>query len=204
MNARLGQRTMDILFHDIRLALRQLARNRAFAITAVATLTIGIGATTSVFSLVNGVLLNPLGFTRPDRLVYLGATDPNGAPEEVSPQDLRDFETQTHSFAAIAAVDAGESLNLTRPSAPALRLRGARVGASFFELLGVAPAQGRAFMAGEDAKGAPKVVMLSDAMWRREFGADPRVVGQRVTLDGDAYEVIGIAPPRFAFPGSPD
>jgi putative ABC transport system permease protein len=199
-----AKRSMDILAQDFRLALRQLARNRAFAITAIATLTVGIGATTSVFSLVNGVLLNPLGFFRPDRLVYLGATDPNGAPEEISPQDLRDFQSQTHSFASIAAVDAGESLNLTRASSAALRVRGARVGASFFDILGVAPERGRAFMSGEDAKVAPKVVVLSDAVWRREFGADQRVVGQTITLNGNGYEVIGIAPPRFTFPGSPD
>jgi len=195
---------MDILVQDIRLALRQLSRNLAFTVTAVATLSVGIGATTSVFSLVNGVLLNPLGFTRPDRLVYLGATDPHGAPEEVSPQDLRDFETQTHSFSAIAAVDPGRSLNLIRSTGAALRLRGVRVGASFFNLLGVVPEQGRAFVRGEDAKDAPKVVMLSDAIWRREFGADPRLIGQTVTLDRTSYEVIGIAPARFTFPGSPD
>ncbi|HWH52216.1 MAG TPA: ABC transporter permease, partial [Gemmatimonadaceae bacterium] len=195
---------MDILAQDLRLALRQLARNRAFTITAVATLTVGIGATTSVFSLVNGVLLNPLGFSQPDRLAYLGATDPNGAPEEISPQDLRDFQSQTHSFTAIAAVDAGESLNLTRPTSGALRVRGARVGASFFNILGVAPERGRAFINGEDAKSATKVVMLSDAMWRRDFGMDPRIVGQTIDLNGDAYEVIGIAPPHFTFPGSPD
>src|SRR5215467_11157682 len=118
---------MDGVVHDLRLAVRQFARTQAFPLTAHATLALGIGATTAVFSLVDGVLLNPLGFSRPDRLAYLEALDPHGKPMALSPQDLKDFQADAHSFIAMAAVDWG-SVSLTRTDLPSLRLAGARVG----------------------------------------------------------------------------
>jgi predicted permease len=195
---------MERIIHDIRYALRKLARTPAFTLIVVATLALAIGATTAMFTIVNGVLLNPLGFTRPDRLVYVQSTDPTGKPMYASPQDLLDYRDRSHSFVGLAAVDAGRNMSLARESAPAIRITSARVGASFFSLLGVPAEHGRTFAANEDAKGAPKVVVLSHAAWQRDFGGDPRIVGQRITLDNELYDVIGIAPATFTFPGKPD
>ena len=195
---------MDIIAQDVRLALRQFWRSPVFTLTVLATLALAVGATTAVFSLVDGVLLDPLGFGRPDRLVYLAGVDPNGKPTEISPQDLLDYQHETRSFTAIASVEAGRSLNLTRESGTAVRLSGARVGASFFDILGVAAETGHFFQRGADTKDAPLVAVLSDRAWHREFGGDPKVVGGQITLDGKTYRVVGIAPPRFTFPGQPD
>src|SRR5262249_52580799 len=131
------------------------------------------------------------------------ALDPRGKPMAASPQDLKDFAAETHSFSAIASVDGG-SVSLTRADLPSLRLAGARVGGSFFDILGVEPERGHFFQPGADAKDAPRVVVLSDAAWGREVGGDTSVVGRELTLDGKSYEVIGIAPPRFNFPNTPD
>jgi predicted permease len=205
---------MDTFAQDIRLALRQFGRAPAFTLTVLATLALAIGATTAVFSLVDGVLLNPLGFSRPERLVYLEAVDPKGNPDEISPQDLMDFQHQSRNLSAIASVESGRSQTLTRESGPAVRLNGARVGGSFFDILGVAPEAGHFFQPGSDAKDAPRVVVLSDRAWHREFGGDPRIVGSKIRLRGEEvdergvgdslYQVVGIAPPQFTFPGQPD
>ncbi len=195
---------MDTLAQDIRLALRQFGRTPAFTLTVLATLALAIGATTAVFTLVDGVLLNPLGFARPDRLVYLNGVDPKGDPMNVSPRDLLDFERDTRSFSAVASVESRRSLTLTRESAPAVRLSGARVGGSFFDILGVAPEKGHFFQRGADAKDAPRVVVLSDRVWHREFGADPKIVGSRITLGDSSYQVVGIASARLTFPSQPD
>ncbi len=191
---------MEAAIQALRYAARRLARTPAFTLIAVATLTLAIGASTAAFSLVNGVLLKPLGFERPDRLVYLHATDPRAAAMPISPQDLLDFRDQTHSFSGIAAVQSGQSLNLTRPQSAPLRVNAARVGADFFSVLGTQAQIGRTFAPDEDARAATKVLVLSDGAWRRYFAADPRIVGTQVTLDGELYVVVGVAPPRFNFP----
>jgi putative ABC transport system permease protein len=191
---------MEAVIRALRYAARRLARTPAFTLIALGTLALAIGASTAAFSLVNGVLLKPLGFERPDRLVYLHATDPRAAAMPISPQDLIDFRDQTHSFTGIVAVQSRQNLNLLRPKAPPLRVNAARVGAEFFSMLGTRAQLGRTFAPGEDARIATKVAVLSDDAWRRYFGADPRIVGTQVTLDGDLYVVVGVAPPRFTFP----
>ncbi|HVX39247.1 MAG TPA: ABC transporter permease [Gemmatimonadaceae bacterium] len=195
---------MDTLVHDIRYAARKLARTPGFTLVAIVTLALAIGATTAVFSIVNGVILNPLGFRQPDRLVYIGSTSPDGKPMNASPQDLLDYGARNHTLTDLAAIDPGESANLVRASASPLRISEARVGASFFDILGLRAQLGRTFVHGEDAKDAAPVVVLSDAAWRRDFGGDPRIVGQQITLDEKSYTVIGIAPAKFTFPASPD
>src|SRR5690348_1057966 len=188
------------LTRDIRFAGRQFRKSPGFTMLAVLTLALAIGASTAAFSLVNGVLLKPLGFERPDRLVYLHGTGPQGAATMISPQDLIDFRNQTHSFASIVAVQSGQNLNLLRPNGPPLRVNAARVGAQFFSLLGTRAQLGRTFAPGEDARTATKVVVLSDGAWRHYFGADPGIVGAQITLDGNPYVVVGVAPPWFNFP----
>ncbi len=164
---------MEAAIQELRYAARRLARTPAFTLIALATLALAIGASTAAFSLVNGVLLKPLGFERPDRLVYLHGTDARATAKCISPQDLIDFRNQTHSFTAIAAVESRQNLNLLRPKAPPLRVNAARVGAEFFSVLGTRAQLGRTFAPGEDARTATKVLVLSDGAWRRYFGADP-------------------------------
>src|SRR5579885_1522675 len=190
-------RAMDNLFYDIRYGARKLRNAPTFALVVIATLTLAIGATTAVFSIVNGVLLNPLGFARPDRLVYVQSLDPKGKTMPVSPQDMVDFRDRTHSFTDVVSVDGGRTFNFTRASQPAVRISAARVGATFFSLLGVDASHGRTFVRGEDARGADKVAVISDAAWHKYFGGDSAIVGRHILLDGDSYAVVGIAPPRF-------
>jgi putative ABC transport system permease protein len=191
---------MEAAVQELRHAVRRLARTPGFTLIALATLSLAIGASTAAFSIVNGVLLKPLGFVNPSRLVYLHGTDPGGAATMMSAQDLLDFGNQTHSVTAVVAVQSRQNLNLLRPKAPPQRVTAARVGAEFFSVLGTHAQLGRTFASGEDARTATKVLVLSDGAWKRYFGADPRIVGTQVTLDGDPYVVIGVTPPRFTFP----
>ncbi len=194
---------MEAVIQELRYAVRRLARTPAFTLIALATLSLAIGASTAAFSLVNGVLLKPLGFERPDRLVYLHGTDARQGEMAIAPQDVIDYQNQTHSFTAVVPFESGqdlEPLTLLRPKEPPLRVNAARVGADFFSILGTPAQLGRTFAHAEDARTATRVVVLSDGAWRRYFGADPRVIGTQVTLDGDLYVVIGVAPARFTFP----
>ena len=191
---------MERALRDFRLAARRLARTPGFTLIAVATLALAIGASTAAFSLVNGVLLEPLGFERPNRLVYLTGTDPHQSAMDMSAQDLMDYRDQTHAFTGVAAVQDWHDLTLLRPKAPPLRVKAARVGAEFFSILGTRARLGRTFAPGEDARTAAKVVVLSDDAWKRYFGADPSVVGTPITLDDAPYVIVGVAPPRFKFP----
>jgi putative ABC transport system permease protein len=191
---------METIIQELRYASRRLARTPAFTLIALATLSIAIGASTAAFSLVNSVLLKPLGFERPNQLVYLHGTDAKEGAMEMSPQDLIDFRSQTHSFTTIVAVESQRNLVMLRSNAPALRVNAARVGAEFFSVLGTRAQLGRTFALGEDARTATRVVVLSDGAWKRYFHADPQIVGTQVRLDGDPYVVVGVAPPRFAFP----
>src|SRR5690349_56293 len=128
--------TMDTLLRDLRYAARKLVGTPAFTVTAILTLAVAIGATTAMFSIVDRVLLEPLPYPHPERLVFLESTDRDGTPMPASPTDLRDYQGRTRVFSAVAAVDAGENMALTRPALPAVRLNAARVGASFFSILG--------------------------------------------------------------------
>src|SRR5579871_1263223 len=127
---------MEAAIHEIRYAARKLLRTPAFTLIALATISIGIGASTAAFSLVNGVLLKPLGFQRADRLVYLHGTDAREANMMLAPQDLDDFRAQTHSFTGIATIQSRQNVTLVRPRSAPLRISAARVSAEFFDLLG--------------------------------------------------------------------
>jgi len=137
---------MDILLRDLRYAARKLIGTPAFTITAVLTLAVAIGATTAMFSIVDRVLLQPLPYPRADRLVFVESTDPKGHPMPASRMDLTDYDKRTHAFSALVVVDAGESMSFTRPGSPAVRLSEARVGASFFSMLGEPIVRGRGFV----------------------------------------------------------
>jgi predicted permease len=188
---------IDTLRQDLSYAVRRLRQAPAFTAVAVATLAIGIGATSAIFSVVNAVLLSPLPFPEADRLVQVAQTWER-RPVVHSPQNFLDVEAQAIAFSGLAAVDTS-GVTLTGRG-PATRLEGATVSASFFEVLRVPPLHGRGFVAGENEPGRNRVVVLGHSLWRDRFGADPAIVGRTVSLNRVPHVVVGIAPPGFRYP----
>ena len=188
--------------NDIRFALRQLLKNPGFTAVAVLTLALGIGANTAIFSVVNAVLLRPLPYKNPDRLVWIWENNlPKSIPiNPVSPGNLNDWRNESHVFESLSAWD-GESFNLTDHGEPE-RVLGAKVFADFFAVLGVQPALGRSFLPDEDRVGANPVALLSHGLWQRRFGGDTNILGKTITVDGKSVTVIGITPPTQAVPFS--
>jgi len=193
-----GVGSIETFLQDMRYGLRMLAKHRGFTFVAVLTIALGIGANSAIFSVVNAVLLRPLPYKDPDQIVYLWERLPQGGQGSVSVPNLRDWQEQNDVFEQIAAYDQG-NFSLMGSDLPE-RSAGAYVTANFFDVLGVAPRQGRAFVAGEDTAGRHRVVILSDQLWQRNFGADPRIVNREVLIGGENYTVVGIMPPGFQFP----
>ena len=194
---------MDSLLRDLRYALRTLRKTPGFTFFAVLTLALGIGATSTIFSVVNTVLLSPLPYRDAERIVavyeFSARDGVDGFP--VSPANFLDWRRDAQSFASIAA-SRGQSMNFTGRGTVPERIFGARVTASYFEVLGLQPRLGRAFTAEEDAPNGPRAVVLSDALWRRRFSADPKVIGQTITLNNEPYTVVGIAPSTLRLPSA--
>jgi putative ABC transport system permease protein len=186
------------LRQDSAYALRMMRRTPAFTIVAVVMLGVGIGATAAVFSIVNAVLLNPLPYAEPDRLVriYERSVKADLLHNAVSGPNVLDWQRQTTSFARIAAFR-GRSGNVSGRGEPRL-VRAARASASFFGVLGVRPALGRTISETEDRELA-RVVVISDALWRSQFGGDAGAVGASLDLDGTPFAVIGVLPRSFRF-----
>jgi len=182
---------MDTLLQDLRYALRQLARNRGFTIVAVLTLTLGIGANTAIFSVIRGVLLRPLPFPEPEKLM-LGVGVIGDRRAGVTAPDFVDWRVQSRTL-DLAALDTYNA-NLTGIDEPE-RVTAGRVSANYFATLGVRPELGRVFTADEDREGAAHVVMLSEAFWRNRLGGDSAVLGRTVTLDDAAYTIVGVMGP---------
>jgi putative ABC transport system permease protein len=191
---------MTTFLADLRYALRALSRRPGFALAAVATLALGIGANTAVYSLVRGVLFRPLPFPSPERIVAVSESYPaRGYPTLVaSPPNYLDWKAQSRSFSSMAAYSTAD-LALSDGGEPE-RLRATTVTAGFFETLGVAPLAGRTFATDEFVSGRDRVAVLSHAVWQRRFGGDPSLVGKAIRLDGDSYRVAGIMPAAFRFP----
>jgi len=188
--------SLEILMQDIRYALRSLRRNSGFTTVAILTLALGIGANTTIFSVVNGVLLKPLPYANPDRLVTLWETHPTWGPFlTVAPANFYDWRQQSASFARMAALDPYPDFILTGRGEPR-RLAGAAVTADFFPLLGVNMALGRGFRATED-----HVVVLSYSIWERYFGARTAIAGSGVRLNDEEYTVVGVTPRDFSLVG---
>ncbi len=193
---------MHRLLQDLRYAVRALRRTPGFTFAAVLTLALGIGATTTIFTVVNGVLLRPLAYPAADRIANIWNDFGVGAQSlpAVSPLDFRDYQRRSRTFETFAAAsDAGVvglHGNLTGEGEPE-RVTFATVTANFFPLFGVTPAYGRNFLEAEEASGGPHVVMLSDRLWRRRYGADPGVVGRTIQVDGVGYQVVGVLPTAF-------
>ena len=189
------------VLQDIRYAVRKLSRTPGFTTIAAFTLALAIGATTAIFSVIDGVLLKPLPFRDPERVVRVtNLRDGNRMVSSVP--DFLDIRAQSKSYASLAALDA-QAMNLTGGSEPE-RIGAARVGATFWSLLGVTPQVGRGFAPNEDSQSAARTVVLSDGLWKRRFGGDRRIVGKTIALDGNSFTVIGVAPAGFSFPDRPD
>ena len=188
---------MHTLWQDLRYAARMLAKSPTFTLIAALTLALGIGANASIFSVVNGMLLSPLPYPEPDRLVRLYATNAAQGWDDVNvnPIDVHDWAAQSRLFEGMALYDF-RSLNLTGVGDPE-RVRAVAVEANFLPLLGVAPALGRNFRPEDDQPGGGRVVLLTPGYWERAFAADPAVLGRTITLDGNAHTVIGILPRGF-------
>ena len=186
---------------DIRYALRALARNPVFTLVVVLTLTLGIGANTTIFSLLHQVLLRPLPYADADRLVFIWNTYPQmGLPQaSVSIPDYLDRKNEAPAVED-ATLFTGRSLSLADDGRPE-QLRALRVTPSFFSTLGRQPSLGRAFDDADATPGADRFVILTHGLWTTRFGADPALVGRTVRLDGEAYDVVGVLPADFELPG---
>ena len=189
---------MDAFLHDLRYAARTLLRSPGFTFVAVLTLALGIGANTALFSVIDATLLRPFPYPEPDRIVRVIPTNRTGDEASVSPADFLDWQRMTHSFTALAAMDAS-SMALSGDG-PAEQLRFGSVTGDFLGIVGVAPALGRSFTADEETYGRDHEVILSDALWRTRFGADRGIVGRTIRLDGAPWQVVGVMPAGFAYP----
>ena len=188
--------------NDLKFAFRQLLKNPGFTAVAVLTLALGIGANTAIFSVVNGVLLRPLPYPEPDRLIMIFESNPKGGSPKfsVAPPNFVDWRAQNQVFDNLAAVNVA-NYGLTGQDKPE-RILGARVSASLFKVLGVLPALGRGFTSEEDRHGRHQVAILSQGLWERRFGRDPGILGKTITLDAESYTVVGVMPAGFQFPNA--
>ena len=188
---------MRTLLQDIRYGLRMLRKNPAVTAIAVATLALGIGANTALFSVVNGVLLNPLPYYQPERLVALYASTPEFRRSSISYLNFLDWQRENRSFEALGGFK-GDSVNLTGIGEPQ-RLSTERVSATFFPILDVKPILGRVFTEQEDQLGGAPVALISEGLWKRRFGASEDAVGRPVTLNGTVYTIVGVIPGKFNY-----
>ena len=189
---------MSLLLQDLRHGSRVLVKNPAVSALAIAVIALGIGANSAIFSVVNAVLLNPLPYEDAERLAILWTdASASGGPNQVraTPADIFDWQEQTRSFDAITYFQ-NRSLTLTALEQPVTPLVHG-VDAGYFNVIGVRPALGRTFAAGEDSPGLNEVVVMSHRLWRDAFGSDPRIIGQLVELDSQPHEVIGVLPEGF-------
>jgi putative ABC transport system permease protein len=186
---------METLLHDLKHSLRSYRQSPGFTLTALATLALGIGANTAVFSVVNAVLLKPIPYPDPDRLVMLMSTYQQGPDAVCSPAKFQHYREQTSVVQDVAAFR-GVVVNLTGLAFPE-QLQSGQVSADYFRLFGAPVIRGRTFSAEEDLPHAPLVALISEGLWRRRFGSDPNVIGKTISLSGDSYVIIGIVGSNF-------
>lgn len=195
-------KALEEIGQDLRYAFRQLAKSPGFTLIAILTLALGVGATTSIFSVVNGVLLRPLPFPEPERLVRVYPLQENGEPSSFSVLNFLDWRRQSRTIESASLLQTG-SMNLTGTGGDPERLSGAWVSPEFFSVLGAPLLAGRAFAPGEDKPGSGRVVVLSEELWKRRFGGDRGLIGKAIQLDGEPYTVIGITS-RVKWPAQSD
>ncbi len=178
--------------HDLRYAIRRLRNSPGFSAVAIATIALAIGANTAMFSFVNGVLLSPLPYPDPDRIVRVLERHPSGGVNGISTLNYLDWTNENAVFEYMAA-EAGWRPTLTGGAEP-VAMRGARVSAHYFDIFGVKPALGRTFLSDDDQPGKDRVVLLSHALWESRFGSDPAMLGRTILLNGEPHTVVGVLP----------
>ena len=191
-----------ILLHDLRLGLRTLARQPFFTAVSVLVLGLGIGANTAVFNVVNTVLLRPLTYPDPDRILFVHERTPQSEPFSVALPNYLDWQAEQKTFTDLAVVSRGR-FNVSFPRGDRNepeRVIGAQVSANYVPLLGLPPELGRNFTQAEDTPGGPPVALISDGLWRRRFAANPAVLGQPLIVDGVMHEIVGVLPPTMRSP----
>ena len=191
---------MELLLQDVRYAIRLLFKRPLFATVAVVTLALGIGANTAIFSVVDAVLLAPLAYQEPDRLMMIWAinSSSNADQQPASVPDFDDLKEQSQTFDEIAA-SRSQAFNLTDGDEPE-RVGGARVTVNMFSVLAVKPVVGRDFLESEGLAGAEPVVILSHSLWQQRYGSDPAIVGRALNVDGKSYTVVGVLPKGIYYP----
>src|SRR5580692_4593282 len=188
---------METLLQNLRYGLRTLAKSPGFTAIAILTLAIGIGPNTAIFSVVNAVLLQPLSYPNPDRLVELELSSPQGNGDITSIPKFMVWREQTQAFDSVAAYDfSGPGVNLTGGDRPE-QVKGIHVSADYFRVFGAPIAIGRTFTAEEDRPGGPAVVVISNALWRSRFGRDAGIVNRTIDLGGEPYVIVGVLGPSF-------
>jgi predicted permease len=192
---------MEGIRQDLLYAARQYKRTKALTLIVIVTIALGIGANTALFSIVNGVLLNPLNYPQPEQLMTLHASRPNFQTGSISYPNFRDWQRQNHTFSAVA-IFRPVTFSLTG-AGDAVQLNGEYVTSDFFSILATKPLLGRTFAAGEDEIGAAPVAIIGEALWRSKFGSSTLIVGQPLNLDGRSYNIIGVIPASFSFPMAP-
>ncbi|MFN2455430.1 MAG: ABC transporter permease [Pyrinomonadaceae bacterium] len=191
---------MQTLLQDLRYGVRMLFKNKGFTTLAIIALAVGIGANSAIFSVVNAVLLRPLSYPEPDRLMMVRETNLSRGLTDagISLPDFREWRSRNHSFERMAAFSSG-NYNISGNQEPE-RVVGAVASADLFPLLGVRPAQGRAFLQEEEQFGKHRVVVVSDGLWQRRFGAQARLVDQTIKLNNEVFAIVGVMPRGFQFP----
>jgi predicted permease len=193
-----GWRWLEDLVVDVQFGLRTLEKNAGYTAIAVLTLALGIGANSALFSVVNGVLLNPLPYQNPEELVWLAESKPNFATGSISLPNFRDWQHGNRSFSSMA-VTRGFAYSLTGLG-EAEQVRAMLITSDLFSVLGVRPALGRWFAPGEDEIGAAPIAVISDGLWKRKFGSSAAVLGKNLTLDGRDFTIVGVVPAAFDLP----
>lgn len=188
---------MNNLVQDIRYACRKLARSPGFALGAIATLALGLGANTAIFSFVNAVLLKPAPYPHPERIVTLRGVPPGGGQYFISTPDYLDWQKQNNVFDLMAGV-APATLSMTGVGEP-VQLYASRVSAQHFDIVGVRAALGRTFVEGDDRLGNDHIAVIAHTLWQTQFGGDPKVIGRSINLDGEPYIIIGVLPKNTPF-----
>ena len=186
---------MSELLQDLRYAIRMLAKSPGFTAVAVLTLALAIGANTALFSVINGVLLNPLPYPHPEQLVTLHESKPNFNTGSISYPNFLDWQKENHTLSSMA-VARPYSFSLTNLG-EAEQIQGQFVTSDFFPTLGIKPVIGRNFVSADDQRGAAPVAMISAGFWKRRLNGEPDVVGKSLTLDGKAFTIVGVIPSDF-------
>ena len=184
---------MDAFLKDLKHAVRMFAEAPGFTVPAIAALTLGMATNTAIFSVVNAVLLKPFAYPYPDRIVMFQNIFPAGRGGSASPTEFYWWRQQTQAFQDVSAYTFNV-VNLTAEASPE-QIPTMRVSADFFRLCGVNAQHGRTFRADDDVPNAAETAVLAYEFWQRHFGGDPRVIGERITLSGERYEIIGVAAP---------